>query len=109
MSIDGTGPVSYFRGGRALQSLWLAATAAGLALQPMTAILYLFARLERGGGEGLTDEERDDLVALRQRFTRIFKTAPGERAELMLFRLAVAGPPTARSLRRRLDDILTFA
>src|SRR5262249_44366599 len=37
----------FLRGGRAVQRLWLAATRAHLALQPMTALPYLFARLTR--------------------------------------------------------------
>jgi molybdopterin/thiamine biosynthesis adenylyltransferase len=48
---------TYFAGGTALQRVWLLATKLGLAFHPMTAILYLFARLEQGGS-GLDDGEK---------------------------------------------------
>jgi len=47
--------VDHFNGGRALQRLWLAATERNLALHPMAALPYLFARMIRGCGEGLDE------------------------------------------------------
>jgi molybdopterin/thiamine biosynthesis adenylyltransferase/nitroreductase len=100
-------PEAYLRGGRALQRLWLAATARGLALQPWTGLPYLFARLLRGGGAGLSESEQHELQTLRTRYLQLLPSAEG-RAELMLFRLTHAAPPSARSLRRKLDDVLRF-
>lgn len=100
---------AYFKGGIALERAWLMASAKGLAFQPMTPLLYLFARL-REGGEGLDEREKRELTALRTRFERAFGLEPSTRtAEIMLFRLAVAGPPSARSLRRRVQDMLEIA
>ena len=104
----GTSRESYLRGGRAVQRLWLTATTHGVALQPITGLPYLFARLERGGGEGFSETERAELQALRGRYLRLFDVSAGH-AEVLLFRLHVAGPPTARSLRRPLDDVLRLA
>ncbi|WP_067569821.1 Rv1355c family protein [Nocardia acidivorans] len=98
---------SYLHGGRIMQRLWLTATREGIALQPMTALPLLFARLERGGGLGLADEERDQLRTLRKRYRALFE-APANRAEVLLFRLAHAAPPSARALRRPLHEVLTF-
>jgi hypothetical protein len=106
LTIPGTGLSSYVAGGRALQSVWLAATAEGLAFQPMTALLYLFARLTRGGG-GLPEPELLELEALREKFNALFTTR-SDHAELMLFRISMAGAPSARSLRRPIDDIFTM-
>jgi molybdopterin/thiamine biosynthesis adenylyltransferase/nitroreductase len=108
VTVAGTGRESYFRSGRAVQRLWLTAAAHGVALQPMTSLPYLFARLERGGGAGLAEPERRELGALRERYRRLLD-APPECAEALLFRVSIADPPTARSLRRPLDDVLTFA
>ena len=104
--VDGTGAESYLRGGGLLQRVWLTATALDLAVQPMTALLYLFARLERGAAAGLSPLERTELADLRVRFARLFQVGDG--AELMLFRVGRAAPPTTRSLRRKLDDVLEF-
>jgi len=108
LTINGVGPTTYFQGGRAVQRIWLTATARRLAFQPMTALPYLFARLERGGGEGLAEDEQQALGELRKRYRELFEVAAGH-AEVMLFRLAHAEAPTARSLRRRLEDVLSFA
>jgi molybdopterin/thiamine biosynthesis adenylyltransferase/nitroreductase len=101
-------PEAYLRGGRALQRLWLASTARGLALQPWTGLPYLFARLLRGDGQGLSGREQRELQSLRARYVRVLPSAEG-RCELMLFKLTHAAPPSARSLRRQLDDVLRFA
>ncbi|MBB6378988.1 molybdopterin/thiamine biosynthesis adenylyltransferase/nitroreductase [Pseudonocardia eucalypti] len=103
ITVPGTARESYLRGGRAMQRLWLAATAHDVALQPMTALPYLFARLERGGGQGLDQGERASLRALRTRYRRLFDTGTDE-AEVLLFRLAHVAAPSARSLRRPLDQ-----
>jgi hypothetical protein len=109
LTIDGGGHGAdrYFLGGRAAQRVWLTASALGLAIQPMTAVLYLFARLERGGAEGLAPEEAALLRALRQRYLGVVDVAPDD-AEIFLFRIAHAGEPAARSLRRRVEDVLVF-
>ena len=103
----GTETPSYFQGGRALARVWLEATALGLAFQPITPILYLFARLLRGSGRGIEPWVQHELRALHERFGRVFAVPEGS-AEILLFRLSLAPPPSARSLRRPIEDVLTF-
>lgn len=108
LTFPGHDAASWVEGGRAVQRVWLEATRLGLAFQPMTALTYLFARLERGGGEGLSAEEQGELKALRARFLELYEVSADD-AELMLFRLAHADPPSARSLRRDVDAVFTVA
>lgn len=105
LTIAGTDARAYFAGGRAMQDVWLTATAHGLAFQPMTALLYMFARLQRGGGAGFSREEQSELSTMRHRFRELFEVR-SDHAELMLFRISYANPPSARSLRRRLGDVI---
>jgi nitroreductase len=105
VTVQGTSSESYFYGGRAMQRIWLAANARGLAFQPMAALLYVFLRLARQG-TGLSEVERAELMELRAAYCDLFATGPC-RAEVMLFRVARAGPPTARALRRPVDEIFT--
>lgn len=105
LTIEGRGARDFFAGGRALERLWLAATARGLAFQPMTVLIYLFARVDSGGGEGLAPHEIKELNNLRTRYRALFDV-PDSHVELMLFRIGRAAPPSARSLRRPVDDIL---
>jgi hypothetical protein len=58
-------PADYFQGGRAVQRAWLTASRRQIAFQPMTALPYLFARLVRGGGEGLDATTLAELRPLR--------------------------------------------
>jgi molybdopterin/thiamine biosynthesis adenylyltransferase len=99
-------PRSFFEGGRALQRVWLTANSLGWALQPMTAITYLYDRLA-GGGEGLERSQRAELENLWEPYSRLFELPAGH-GQMMLFRLHKAGPPTAKSLRRNLGDIVQF-
>jgi nitroreductase len=93
----------YIAGGRALQRVWLRAHALGLAVQPITSLVYLVARIDAGAPElGLLDAER--LRVLVQRFATVFGQRSG--TDLILFRLAVADVPRARSLRRPVDAVL---
>ena len=105
LTIPGTGSASYYKGGRVLQRLWLEATKLKLGFQPMTAILYVFALFERGGAQGLDGQERAMLASLRRRYQALFEV-PEDAAEIMLFRLAVVAPPSARSLRKPVDEML---
>ena len=106
LTFPGRSRQSYFEAGRALQRVWLEATASGWSLQPMTAITYLFERLQ-DGGEGLPAPDHAELEALWTAHQETFDTHPGE-AQAMLFRLHKAGPPSERSLRRPVEAVLSF-
>lgn len=107
LTIEGTDPESYVRGGRAMQRVWLEATRQGLAFQPMSALLYLFARLGEEGARELAPHTHAALTRLRPRFETVVPKSPGQ-AELLLFRLAVADAPSASALRRPVDEVLSF-
>ncbi|MDH5493544.1 MAG: Rv1355c family protein, partial [Myxococcales bacterium] len=108
LTVEGLSPRSFVEAGRMLQRIWLKAGALGLAFQPMTPITYLFYRLEHADGEGLSAKDRAALTALRGRYRALFDVPAGH-AEPMLFRLSRAEPPTARSIRRHVDDALRFS
>lgn len=100
------GAGAYFEGGRVAQRVWLAATAAGLALHPMTALPYLLARLAEAP-ETLAAWQHEALARVRESFRALFPDLPaGE--HILLFRLFRADPPSARSLRRPVDEVLTL-
>jgi molybdopterin/thiamine biosynthesis adenylyltransferase/nitroreductase len=99
------GPEAFLSGGRALCRVWARASDMGLAFQPLSALLYLFERLA-DGGEGLTEGQQSHLGAIRRHFDEAFARPEGG-TDLLLFRLAPApAPPTARSPRYAIDDVL---
>ena len=105
VSVSGTDREAHLRGGRAMQRMWLTAASRGIAIQPMTSLPYYLARLERGGADLFSERHRAELGALAERFGRLFDRRT-DRAEVLLFRAFRASAPTARSLRRPLDEIL---
>ena len=80
--------------------MWLTACSLGLAVHPYTALVYLFRGLERRS-------ERATLARLRREFDAVVGRPDGA-SELMLFRLTHAGPPSARSARLPVDQVMEF-
>jgi len=99
-----SGETTYFEGGRAVQRAWLAATNAGVAFQPMSAMSYLWLRLF-AGGEGLNERDKADLTAQRERFEAVWDI-PAGLADIMMVRLHISPPPRARSLRRHVEAMI---
>ena len=108
LTVPGNDLKSFVRGGRAMQQLWLTATALGLALHPINTLISLMARVERYNGAGLDKHEMRSVMELRERFTRHFTGSLGD-AEILLFRLSYADPSPHRSLRRDVSDVLSLA
>jgi len=100
LSAPGDGADAYFHGGRGLEHVWLTASSLGLALHPYTALVYLFRGLERRS-------ERATLAGLRRELDAVVARRDGA-SELMLFRLTHAGPPSARSARLPVDQVMEF-
>lgn len=101
--VPGTTRESYLQGGRAMQRTWLAATGLDLAVAPLATLPYFFARHARG--EGFSPAERATLDGMRPRWLELFPSPP-DHAEIVLLRIAKAAPPSTRSMRRSLDEVL---
>lgn len=107
VTVGGASPGCALRGGRAVERLWLEATRLGLALQPVTALVYLFELLDGSAATIFSSRERDELRGLRARFDALFAAAQGG-TRLMLFRVGTAAAPSARAPRRPLEAVLTW-
>ena len=100
ISVDGKlGPASCFEGGRAVQRLWLRATALGLSVHPWVITPYLIVRNRDLNGAGLTPEQRAILDGIEADLRAATAMAPGDSA-LFLCRLFKGPPPTAQAPRR---------
>lgn len=105
LTVPGGAREDLVRGGEALEHIWLAATLRGVALQPITGITFLLLRLALTGGEGLSHAHRSLLTRIDRQFREVF--AVGGSTPVMLFRLGLAPPPSARAPRRPLADVFT--
>lgn len=104
LTMEGASPAAFLEGGRAMQRVWLTATALSLGFQPLAALPYLFMRAFEGGA-GLEPQEAEALLTLRDR-ARAVVPVPDGHSELLWFRVAAVAPPSVRALRRPLSDIL---
>jgi tRNA A37 threonylcarbamoyladenosine dehydratase len=101
------GPETDLRGGMLMQRLWLNATLRGVALQPLAAPVFMFAPVLQGTGNGLMPKTRDSLLELRPEFEQVFDMKKGE-TEIFVFRLAIAGDPAVKSLRKPVDELFVY-
>jgi hypothetical protein len=97
------GPRGALIGGVALQRVWLRATQLGLALQPISAGLYMLQQLQSDASR-LSAWERGELARLAPEFGAYFALPP-ERCGILVFRLFRAAAPSARSARLALADV----
>ncbi len=105
VTVSRSDPAWYVRGGAAVERLWLTAELHGLAVQPVSPV-FLYAVDEKDflrlGGE----RHVDTLFDLSQRFNQFWDLDNGEHVALLL-RLSHAPPPSARSARLPLSDLLS--
>jgi len=102
LQMSGKTPKDFVNGGRALQRIWLAATAEGLSFQPTTGITFLIQRLYMDNGKGLSPGEVKIVETAETRLKELFPTTR-DKAIIMLFRIGQSGPPKAYSLRRKIN------
>jgi len=96
---------NFFKGGQAMERLWLGATNIGIAVHPVISPLYIFPRITHAEGEGLTQRNIDELKVLREKFKSI-TGVKDEQAEVFLAKIAIADEPQLKSLRLPLEQTL---
>jgi molybdopterin/thiamine biosynthesis adenylyltransferase len=93
-------------GGRGLMRLWLEATRRRLAIHPWGSP-FLFQRLLEDG-DSLEGWERTALTGAAGAFERVVGLSR-EHPVLLILRVSRGDPPSVRSLRRPVDEVLAFA
>lgn len=106
ITVEGSRPEDFVRGGMLFQRLWLTATLHGLSLQPTTGILFMELK-SRFDPATLSPDETKHIEAVGRDMESVLPSFT-QRTPIMLFRLGKSAPPTARSLRRYVKDILTI-
>jgi molybdopterin/thiamine biosynthesis adenylyltransferase len=96
---------SYLLGGRLVERMWLTATSHQLAIQPLMAPILMFLKLKHNALAGLPEHLKTELYNAREKYIKLLNIDENI-AEIFLFRLAIAEPPSARSLRLPLDKLL---
>lgn len=100
--------IHYLRGGEVFERLWLAATGLDLALHVTNGPTELVHALKTGHQGAFSPLHQTRLADLRRQLYTLFPV-DDRSGLLVLCRLGRADPPSARSLRRPVEDVLTFA
>lgn len=104
VTVSDSEPGSYVMGGAALERLWLASQAAGLAVQPVSPVC-VFA-VDDDDFAGLVPPPYvARLRTLAQRLRQVLGVDDGEHLALVV-RLSHAAPPTMRSERKPLSEVI---
>ncbi|MBL7962469.1 MAG: Rv1355c family protein [Flavobacteriales bacterium] len=90
------------QGGRAAQRAWMEANRLGWAVHPISAPIFLFHAIPWVAD--LEPQLMLEMERLKVRFDHLLSTRPGR--PLFMMRLSQAGPPSARALRRPLQDMV---
>jgi hypothetical protein len=96
-------PDTALNGGRAVQRLWLKATALNLAAQPVSAPLFMGHHGRWDVNGYLTASEHAEANDLLERTTAL--VGAGTLTPLFMLRLSRADKPTVRSLRKPISDL----
>jgi molybdopterin/thiamine biosynthesis adenylyltransferase len=100
-----SGKVDYVQAGRALEKIWLETNLRKVALHPVSACLFLYARLLDGKGVGLDSKTITAMRALRPNFEKVFCQRKDYR-EMFIFRLTNCGDAEVKSLRKPISEVL---
>jgi hypothetical protein len=96
VTVPGGTPADYVTGGQAMEAVWIAATAAGLAARPAVP-LFLFTH-DEAELAAITERFAGELSAMRADLRATFDVAPEHQIAMILL-LGYAPPPSAVSLR----------
>ncbi|MBI4901468.1 MAG: hypothetical protein HY829_13465 [Actinobacteria bacterium] len=100
----GSGAADYVQAGRAMERLWLEATARGLAVQPHGVLPQYLTKLDVEP-DGFTAHFAETMARHREPFHAIFPVHPGERPAIVLRIGRPLEHPARRSLRLPIDQL----
>lgn len=102
--IEGRDARAYAKAGRAIERVWLAATAHGLSVHPCTGVLYFMEQIRDGGADRFSAAHRALIEDAYQTIARLINA--GSKTIPMLMRIGRADEPTARSLRFPIESVI---
>jgi nitroreductase len=98
-------PLLFIETGRVMQRVWLEATRLGLSIQPVTGILFFMQKIEANDHEEFLPEQTAVIKNSYKVMEEIFE--PAGRKIIFLFRIGKSDPPSARTARLSLDQLLS--
>jgi len=100
-------PENFIKGGEAVQRVWIDANLNGLSFHPISAPLFLLARLNHSDGAQLTDNMKEELAQYEKQLLEVFPSLK-ESEGIFMFRLSFASEASVKSFRKPMSDTLQF-
>lgn len=100
-------PNHYFKAGRSLERMWLAANADNIAVHTLSLSTLVFNTLAHGPKDALSPTLRAEALTLMERFEKIF-AIDSKVGKVLLIRFFVDDLPEYRSMRMPIKDVLSF-
>ena len=104
VSIPHYAPENFVNGGRVAEHAWLLATKNNIAIHPVSAPLFLYYNIKYGDKKGVSENMINEIDALYRKLCILFPELE-KRSGVFLFRVSNADAPTARSLRKPIDEV----
>ncbi|UZD22561.1 Rv1355c family protein [Algoriphagus halophytocola] len=98
-------PEGYLRAGSSLQKIWTRANLQGYSIQPVSASLFIFHRVENEEDSGFTSAEKSLVLHYKKKLNKVF-TINAKRKELFMVRINKAEETSKRSFRKDVSDSL---
>lgn len=107
LTVPGFEPRDLFRGGMALQRVWLTLTRQGMVMQPMASLSLFLLRWQLEGESSFPERHRAMLRAIFEDYQRMFPDLSfRENAQVMLFRAGFAAPSRHPTYRKEVRSFL---
>jgi hypothetical protein len=96
--VEDTTDTAFLEAGRALQRIWLTATAHNMSFHLITGIFFLWQRFQEGNRHGFSDEHAALVKSAYEKVSSVFGATTGTIP--LLFRIGYGGEPSARSMKK---------
>jgi len=98
-------PLSAIEAGRTLQRIWLEATRLGLSVQPMAGVLFLALAVKAGETKHFTKDQISRIQECDATVRDTFRL--NDSLTYFMFRIGLGPAPSAHSIRRPVDSVVT--
>jgi molybdopterin/thiamine biosynthesis adenylyltransferase len=105
LTTDKRNPSGYINGGRMMERFWIRANAIGLSVQPMAGFIFLLNHFHHDGAAQFKEAHQEMIREIQTRLQALV-FGNNESVPIMFFRVGYADPPSARSPRRPVDEVL---
>lgn len=105
IAIDNENRESYVNAGRALERIWLTATAYNLSMQPLTGLLFMHLRIRNGDSDKFSKKEVD---LIKYHYDQVKKCFSEDKNMVMMFRIGKSSTPTAQAVRFDINDVVKY-